>query len=94
MKHLTKFVNYIIESKGIISNEDFDALIIPFLISISVNVQDDKTSTDDRKRYILDFLKLKKIMDSGGSQNYISDDKIWEFFDELLNLRNHYQSFD
>jgi hypothetical protein len=33
-------------------------------------------------------------MDSGGSQNYISDDKIWEFFDELLNLRNHYQSFD
>jgi hypothetical protein len=32
MKHLTKFVNYIIESKGIISNEDFDALIIPFLI--------------------------------------------------------------
>jgi hypothetical protein len=59
MKHLTKFVNYIIESKGIISNEDFDALIIPFLISISVNVQDDKTSTDDIKRYILTF-KIKE----------------------------------
>jgi hypothetical protein len=27
-------------------------------------------------------LKLKKIMDSlVGSQNYISDDKIWEFYD-------------
>jgi hypothetical protein len=97
MKHLTKFVNYIIESKGIISNEDFDALIIPFShMGISVNVQDDKTSTVDEfkgRKYKTIYFGLSKIKENngfaGGSQNYISDDKIWEFFDELLNLRNH-----
>jgi hypothetical protein len=39
------------------------------------------------------YFGLSKIKENngfaGGSQNYISDDKIWEFFDELLNLRNH-----
>jgi hypothetical protein len=36
------------------------------------------------KTIYFDFLKLKENNGFfGGSQNYISDDKIWEFFDEL-----------
>jgi hypothetical protein len=101
MKHLTKFVNYIIESKGIISNEDFDALIIPFLIWVFLLMSEDETSTVDefKGRNKTIYFGLSKIKENngfaGGSQNYISDDKIWEFFDELLNLRNHLgTSFD
>jgi hypothetical protein len=41
------------------------------------------------KRYILTSKIKENNGFAGGSQNYISDDKIWEFFDELLNLRNH-----
>jgi hypothetical protein len=96
MKHLTKFVNYIIESKGVISNEDFDALTIPFShMGISVDVRDDKTSTVDEfkgRKYKTIYFGLSKIKENSGfdgGQNYISDDRIWEFFDELLNLRNH-----
>lgn len=96
MKHLTKFVKYIVEAKGIISDDDFDTLTIPFThMGITYRISDEQIATDDEfkgRRYKTIYFglsRMKKNSGFDGSVNYISDDKIWEFLDELLNLRNH-----
>jgi hypothetical protein len=55
-------------------------------MGISVNVQDDKTSTVDEfkgRKYKTIYFGLSKIKENngfaGGSQNYISDDKYGNF---------------
>lgn len=97
MKHLTKFVKYIVEAKGIISDDDFDTLTIPFEhMGIKYSISSgEQVATDDEfkgRKYrtiYFDLSRIKKNSGFDGNVNYISDDKIWEFLDELLNLRNH-----
>lgn len=97
MKHITKFVKYIVEAKGIISDDDLEALTIPFThMGIKYTMSDELIATTDefkgRKYKNIHFdisrMKYNKGFD-GHDNNWISDDKIWDFFDELINLRNH-----
>ena len=48
MKHLTKFVKYIVEAKGIISDDDFEALTIPFKhMGVTYRISDEQIATVD-----------------------------------------------
>jgi hypothetical protein len=98
MKHLTKFVKYIVEAKGVISDDDLEALTIPFKhMGITYRISDEQIATVDefkgRKYKSIHFSMNFKTNDGFGHEGvYISDDKVWEFLDELLNLRNHLDS--
>lgn len=95
MKHITKFVKYIVEAKGIISDDDFEALTIPFKhMGVTYRISDEQIATVDefkgRKYKNIHFSINFKVNNGFGNEGvYISDDRIWEFLDELLNLRNH-----
>ena len=95
MKHITKFVKYIVEAKGIISDDDLEALTIPFAhMGITYRMSDEQIATVDefkgRKYKNIHFSMNFKTNDGFGHEGvYISDDKVWEFLDEILNLKNH-----
>jgi hypothetical protein len=93
MKHITKFVEYIKESKGIINDEYLIELLLPFLdMGIEYRIGDEETITKGEftgRKYKQIFFKLDKVETTNifGWNETIIDNNIWEFLDEIISLK-------
>ena len=94
MKHITQFIEYIKEAKGIISDEYLIELLIPFLhMGIKYRITDkDETVTKGEftgRKYKQIHFELNKFETTNifGWQESIIDNDIWEFLDEIISLK-------
>jgi len=98
MKHITQFIEYIKEAKGIISDEYLIELLIPFLhMGIKYRIADEETITKgefEGRKYKQIFFELNKIKTTNifGWHESIIDDDIWEFLDEIIALKHRLDS--
>lgn len=93
MKHITKFVKYIKESKGVIGDEQLTELLLPFLdMGIEYRFYDEETITKgefEGRKYKQIFFELKDLKTTNifGWESSIVDNNIWEFLDEIISLK-------
>lgn len=98
MKHITQFIEYIKEAKGIISDEYLVELLIPFLhMGIKYRITDEETITKGEftgRKYKQIFFELNKIETTNifGWYESIIDNDIWEFLDEIISLKHRLDS--
>ena len=99
MKYLDRFFTYIKESNQF-DLDEIDSMLLPVKdMGINVIVSRQGTSGDtifngkyNGYKYLsisfrLDSLKSESLIVSSYESTYINDDKIWDFFDELLAFR-------
>jgi len=100
MKHLEKFFEYIRESREI-SNDDLEDILVSFTdMGIEFEISDEKTATkgifSGKKFRSVDFI-LKVAQEPGfhrwANTNVTFDNKVWEFLDELITLKNRLESY-
>ena len=98
MKHITQFIEYIKEAKGIISDEYLIELLIPFLhMGIKYRITDEETVTKGEftgRSYKQILFELNKFETTNifGWHESIIDDNIWEFLDEIIALKHRLDS--
>lgn len=108
MKHLNKFFDYIVESTGSgeFDKDHLEELLIPIRdLGVSVNINDYDGLVKpvikgefSGRGYVSVSFRLNKFesIDSdeyfGGYRRMISDDKVWEFLDELISFKNRLNS--
>lgn len=99
MKYLNRFFNYIKESNQF-DLDEIESMLLPIKdMGINFIVSKHGTSSDtifngeySGHKYLsinfrLDSLKSESLIVSSYESVYINDDKVWEFFDELLSFR-------
>lgn len=100
MKYLEKFVNYLNESSEDItdlSKEELDELLIPMTdLGIEYSFTTPRVITEGEfsgyKSLNIQFRNSFQMGPSGGYTEQIIDDKLWEFLDELIALKNRLES--
>ena len=98
MKHLEKFYNYINESDTY-SKEEMDELLVPIRdLGVGCEIGDKTTITEGKfsgSEYLsvrFTFNDYEKTPGFGYRTDIMSDDRIWDFFDELISLRNRLEN--
>lgn len=98
MKHLENFYKYISES-DIYSNDKLEELLVPIRdLGVSCDIGDKTTITEGKfsgSEYIsvrFSFNDYEKTPGFGYRTDIMSDDRIWDFFDELISLRNRLEN--
>ena len=100
MKHLTKFINYLNESVGDITDltkEDLDDLLIPITdLGISYTFSEPRVITSGEfsgyKSMNINFRNSFQLGEAGGYTEQIIDTKFWEFLEELISLKKRLES--
>lgn len=100
MKYLEKFVNYLNESTENItdlSKEELDELLIPMTdLGIEYSFTEPRVITEGEfsgyKSMNIQFRNSFQMGPSGGYTEQITDDKFWDFLDELIALKNRLES--
>ncbi len=100
MKHLTKFINYLNESVGDITDltkEDLDDLLIPITdLGISYTFSESRVITSGEfsgyKSMNINFRNSFQLGEAGGYTEQIIDTKFWEFLEELISLKKRLES--
>ena len=98
MKHLEKFYNYITESDSY-SKEELDELLVPIVdLGVKCDIGETTTITEGKfsgSEYLsvrFTFPDFEKTTGFGYNDGVLCDNKIWDFFDELLSLRNRLEN--
>ena len=108
MNHLNRFFDYIVESteSGEFDKEHLEDLLVPIRdLGVTVNINDYNGLVKpvikgefSGRGYVSVSFRLDKFesVDSdeyfGGYRRMISDDKLWEFLDELISFKNRLNS--
>ena len=93
MKHLTKFIEYLVESTDI-SSETIDELLFPIRedIGIKCEVHDPVTITEGKysgreyRKIVFDITELQ-YMGGFGYADALVDNRTWELFSEIISLK-------
>lgn len=99
MKYLHKFLQHLNESQDItdLSKEELDEMLLPIKdLGIEYSLQAPRTITEGEYEGFTSmniiFRNSFKIGPMGGYTEMITDDKFWEFLDELISLKNRLES--
>ncbi len=101
MKHLEKFIEYIKESKGNVSNEELEYILVHFTdMGIKYELSDEKTATKGTfagKKFRSVTFSIKTVSEPGFNRwsnvDVTFDDKIWDFLDELITLKSRLEDY-
>lgn len=98
MKYLEEFYNYINESDSY-SDEELEELLVPIKdLGVSCDVGDKTTITEGKysgneyRSVRFNFPEFEKTKGLGYVDGVFCGDKIWDFFDELISLRNRLEN--
>jgi len=99
MKYLHKFLQHLNESQDIsdFSQEELDEMLIPIKdLDIEYSFEGPRTITEGEYEGFtsmnITFRNAFKTAPMGGYTEMITDDKFWEFLDELIALKNRLES--
>jgi hypothetical protein len=99
MKYLHKFFRHLNESLDItdLSKEELDEMLLPIKdLEIEYSFQEARTITEGEfegyKSMNITFRNSFKTAPIGGYTEMITDDKFWEFLDELIAFKNRLES--
>ena len=100
MRYLENFVNYLNESTEDVTDltkEELDELLIPITdLGVEYSFNSPRVITDGEfagyKSINIVFRNSFQLGPSGGYTDQIIDDKLWDFLDELISLKNRLES--
>lgn len=99
MKYLHKFLQHLNESQDItdLSKEELDDLLIPIRdLEIEYSFQEPRTITEgEYSGYTsmnITFRNSFKTVSVGGYTEMITDERFWDFLDELISFKNRLES--
>lgn len=98
MNHISKFIEYLIESNDVSDDDINDFLYpiienlgIPCVVSKPVVITEGKYAGREYRKIDFDISKLKCLSGLGYADALV-DDRIWELFSEIITLKNRLNS--